>query len=75
MGHIEAIEHACEWIKNDGILHEATKYIDFATRLASLKIWGSIEVEKVLQENFLPTLNISMFDVMHLIMHASLLLE
>ena len=45
-------------------MHEATKEIEFASRLASLTIWGSIEVEKVLQENYIPTLNISMIDVM-----------
>ena len=39
---IKVIEQACEKIKNDGILHEATKEIELATRLANLTIWGSI---------------------------------
>ena len=62
-------------MKNDGILHEATKEIEFATRLASLKIWGCIEVEKFLQENHPPSLHISMINLTHLIHDTLILLE
>ena len=43
--------------------------------MTSLKIWGSSEVERVMHENYVPTIKMSMFDVMQPVNLALLLLK